>query len=741
MLRRGIGLLAVLAALTSPVHAQVRQSGIVNAGHATSWTTTGVIQDAGSAASGSITTLGVTNTGTPICINDGPITGSYHQLCLGANSLGGGLLSYNAYGGASNLPLQINVNGTTSAIGTGTINTGTLGQLLTYLGTGTIVGPTTYASLTNGALTLGTPGTQAGSVILGGSATGTVTLGADANAGGYTFRFPTSQGTTGQVLSSAGPGATPTWQTVGGTVVSSSAGQYAYYPSSSNSVQGSSLLSQTGSVVTDVGGLSVTPANQNVVLSPTGTGVVTINPGTLGTMDNVTVGGTTKAAGSFTTISANTTASIGSAGSSLGQILLSGNGSGTITMQPQAAAGTYNWNLPITAGSANQILLSGGGGASPMTWGSRSGNTTTFATTSGSLTNTHAAVFDASGNIVDGGALPTGTITSAANTNVAVYSASTTVGGSSNLTYSAGAFTIGSTGTQAGSLLLSGSSTGTITVKGSGTTIGTYNFNLPTTSGTSGQILASGGGSAAAMSWDSVSGTTTTLATVTGGLTNGHCLAADASGNLIDNGSPCGSGGSGTVTSGTATQLAYYPSSTNSVASNSNLTIVTGAGVSTLTVGSSGSNSGVIAIPGSGTGTITLKPQTAAGTWEWDWPTAAGTAGQVLTSQGGAGSAMTWTSAGVVWKGVQNTSFSAVSNSAYCVDTTGGAVTMTLPGSPADGDQVRFIDCVSNFGITALTVGRNSKKIMGLTQDMTVGVTNAAATLVYVSANGDWRMY
>jgi hypothetical protein len=59
--------------------------------------------------------LSITNTGTPACINDAPITSvtGYHQLCLGANALGGGLISYNAYGGAPQLPLHFNINGTT----------------------------------------------------------------------------------------------------------------------------------------------------------------------------------------------------------------------------------------------------------------------------------------------------------------------------------------------------------------------------------------------------------------------------------------------------------------------------------------------------------------------------------------------------------------------------------------------------------------------------------------------------
>lgn len=47
---------------------------------------------------------------------------------------------------------------------------------------------------------------------------------------------------------------------------------------------------------------------------------------------------------------------------------INGSSSGVITIQPQAAAGTFNWNWPTTAGAAGNVLASGGGGAAPMTW-------------------------------------------------------------------------------------------------------------------------------------------------------------------------------------------------------------------------------------------------------------------------------------------------------------------------------------------------------------------------------------
>jgi len=62
------------------------------------------------------------------------------------------------------------------------------------------------------------------------------------------------------------------------------------------------------------------------------------------------------------------TASIGAASGTTGTINLLGSTSGTVSVLVQAAAGTYNFNLPTTAGSSGHVLTSGGGGATAMTW-------------------------------------------------------------------------------------------------------------------------------------------------------------------------------------------------------------------------------------------------------------------------------------------------------------------------------------------------------------------------------------
>jgi len=50
--------------------------------------------------------------------------------------------------------------------------------------------------------------------------------------------------------------------------------------------------------------ININPANAQVDLSPTGTGLVKINPATAGTMNNMVIGGTTPLAGTFTSLTA-----------------------------------------------------------------------------------------------------------------------------------------------------------------------------------------------------------------------------------------------------------------------------------------------------------------------------------------------------------------------------------------------------------------------------------------------------
>lgn len=684
-------------------------------------------------------------------------------------------------GSSSSNPVVID-----SGVAPAVINTGQAGQIPWYATTGTALSGNANLTISSSALTVGIAGTSLGSLNLTGSVSGTVSILPQGVAGTYNFNLPVTAGSSGTpLLSAGGGGSAMTWGSLSGntskfatvsgafvtghcvvsdsfgnladngsgcggsgTVNNGSSGQFSYYAATGTAVSGSSLLSQSGTTVSvsgalsvaSTGGVTLTPSNANVVLSPTGTGVVTIEPATAGTIDNIAIGNTTRSTGKFSTLNATTIVSAGSAGASLGSFTLSGNTSGTITIQPQAAAGTYNFNIPNTSDTSGQPLLSGGGGTTAMSWGALSGNTSNFATVNGALTSGHCVSIDASGNIQDSGsacATGSGTVNSGTSGQLTYYASSTNaVSGNANANISGGVLTLGVANSVIGKLAVTGSSSGTITIAPQAAS-GTYNFNLPTTAGTSGQPLISAGGGSSPMAWGSLSGNTTTFATKSGAWTTGNCVSVDASGNLVDNGTPCGSGGSGTVVSSTAGQLAYYPTTTNVVAGSPAVTLSAG----TLTLGTASTTQGQLNLIGSTSGTVSVAVQNAAGTYNFNLPTTPGTAGQVLISGGGGASPMTWGAAGLAAVTTQTSDFNANANGTYCVDTVTGAatVTATLPASPSNNDTILFLPC-SDYSTYSLVIGRNGNTIQRIAANMTVSTDNAAFHLTFVTSYG-WIMW
>ena len=291
---------------------------------------------------------------------------------------------------------------------------------------------------------------------------------------------------------------------------------------------------------------------------------------------------------------------IGHAGAATGQLKLSGTTSGTITLQSQDAAGTFNFNLPITVGTSGQPLLSGGGGSTAMSWGTLSGNTTTFATTSGSLVSGNCAKFDASGNIVDFGGACGGTGSpGGANTQVQ-YNNSSSFGANANLTWVSPALTIGVAGSATGQLKLTGTTSGTITIQGQ-SAAGTYNFNLPVSAGSSNDVLTSAGGGASAMTWttpgtlskvDDTNVTLTLGGTPSTALLKAISLTVGWTGTLA-----VARGGTG-IASGTSGGIPYFSAGTTITSSGilaaNRLVLGGGAGAAPATLGSLGTTTTVL---------------------------------------------------------------------------------------------------------------------------------------------------
>lgn len=94
----------------------------------------------------------------------------------------------------------------------------------------------------------------------------------------------------------------------------------------------------------------------------------------------------------------------------------------------------------------------------------------------------------------------------------------------------------------------------------------------------------------------------------------------------------------------------------------------------------------------------------------------------------------------VSWDTTAKTSaFTAVSGKGYFVNTTSGAVTVTLPASPSAGDIVAIADYNGTALTNAITIGRNSSDINGSAADLTISANYSAVTLVYVDATSGWR--
>jgi len=90
---------------------------------------------------------------------------------------------------------------------------------------------------------------------------------------------------------------------------------------------------------------------------------------------------------------------------------------------------------------------------------------------------------------------------------------------------------------------------------------------------------------------------------------------------------------------------------------------------------------------------------------------------------------------------VQAANFTAVSGNAYAVNTTSGAITVTLPASPAAGNIVQITDYAGKFGTNNCTINPNGGKIDGGTSNVLLAINRESVAIVYVDATQGWIAY
>ena len=117
-----------------------------------------------------------------------------------------------------------------------------------------------------------------------------------------------------------------------------------------------------------------------------------------------------------------------------------------------------------------------------------------------------------------------------------------------------------------------------------------------------------------------------------------------------------------------------------------------------------------------------------------------GTTGQTVALASGASQSGFGRAGSVNWDTTpKTTGFTAVSGNGYFVNTTAGAITVTLPATPAAGDIVAIADYDGTAATNAITVGRNSSNINGNAGDFIISKNYAAISFVYVDATAGWR--
>ena len=83
---------------------------------------------------------------------------------------------------------------------------------------------------------------------------------------------------------------------------------------------------------------------------------------------------------------------------------------------------------------------------------------------------------------------------------------------------------------------------------------------------------------------------------------------------------------------------------------------------------------------------------------------------------------------------IKTSNFTASNGEGYFVNTTSGAITVTLPSSPSAGNIVGIKDYANTADTNNITIGRNGSNIQGTANDFVISTEGLSIVLIYVDA-------
>jgi hypothetical protein len=93
---------------------------------------------------------------------------------------------------------------------------------------------------------------------------------------------------------------------------------------------------------------------------------------------------------------------------------------------------------------------------------------------------------------------------------------------------------------------------------------------------------------------------------------------------------------------------------------------------------------------------------------------------------------------GLVFQSVQTTNFTADAGKAYPVNTTSAGITVTLPASPAAGNQVQIVDYAGPADTNPITINPNGNKLESGTDNLALSGDREGVILTYIDATQGW---